>query len=40
MTKAMVMAAALLAAAAIGGCKNRTDVPSGDTYPQHERWWK
>ena len=32
--------AALLAAMVIGGCKSRTDVPSGDTYPQHERWWK
>ena len=32
--------AALLVAAIIAGCKSCTDVPSGDTYPQHERWWR
>lgn len=32
--------AALLAAAMTGGCRSRTDVPGGDAYPQHERWWR
>ncbi len=33
--------AVLLAAMVIGGCKSARDAhPSGDTYPQHERWWK
>lgn len=33
--------AALLVAMAIGGCKSARDAhSSGDTYPQHERWWR
>ena len=38
MTKAVVVAAVLLAA--VAGCRSRTDVPSGDAYPRHERWWR
>lgn len=38
MTKAIVVAAVLLAA--VAGCRSRTDAPSGDTYPRHERWWR
>jgi hypothetical protein len=39
MMKALVVAAMLLAA--VAGCKSARDAhPSGDTYPQHERWWR
>ena len=38
MTKAIVVVAVLLAA--VAGCRSRTDVPNGNAYPQHERWWR
>ena len=38
MTKAIVVAAVLLTA--VSGCRSHMDVPNGNAYPQHERWWR